>query len=186
MLNKFLITALAIAATSAMPATIVQPAMAATPTAPKVAKIIPAPQPGKGQIVFYRSGGSGMMLGCGVNTQGARVSALGAGRYFILPVEPGALSYTVKSEATDNLTLEVGPDETAYVKCSIKMGIVVGRPDLALGSKADFDQRSPKLKYVDADDIGPLVLADPASSSQTAAATEADDSNASGSAGASE
>jgi hypothetical protein len=171
MLNKFLITALAIAATTAMPATMVQSAMAAAPAAPKVAKIIPAPPAGKGQIVFYRSGGSGMMLGCGVNTQGERISALGAGRYFILPVEPGALSYTVKSEATDSLTLEVGPDETAYVKCSIKMGIVVGRPDLALGSKDDFDQRSPKLKYVDADDVGPLVLANPASLIPTLAVT---------------
>lgn len=178
MLNKFLIAAVAVTATATMPATILQPAMAAAPAVPKVAKTIPAPQAGKGQIVFYRSGGSGMMLGCGVNAQGARISALGAGRYFILPVEPGALSYTVKSEATDSLTLEVGPDETAYVKCSIKMGIIVGRPDLALGSKADFDQRSPKLKYVDADDLGPLALADPASPGLTDASTAPDTTDA--------
>lgn len=149
-----------------------QPATAAEAPAQKSPKVIPAPPAGKGQVVFYRGGGiSGRALGCGINSGGARISALGAGRYFILPVEPGSSSYTVKSEAADDLTLEVGPDETAYVKCAIKMGIMVGRPDLAPGSKDDFDKRSSKLKYVDADDIGALVLPDPAVQAASAALT---------------
>ena len=79
-----------------------------------VKKIIPAPAEGKGQIVFFRPGGMGFALGCGVNENGVRLSALGAGKYFILPADPGSHSYTVKSEATDLLTLEVEPGETYY------------------------------------------------------------------------
>ena len=98
---------------------------------------IPAPPPGKGQIVFYRPGGMGFALGCSVNEQGQKISSLGAGRYFILVTSPGRHEYTVKSEAKDTLALEVEADETQYAKCRIKMGIMVGRPDLAPGTEAE-------------------------------------------------
>ncbi|WP_411340944.1 DUF2846 domain-containing protein [Sphingopyxis sp. J-6] len=120
-----------------------------------VKKVIPTPAEDKGQVVFYRPGGMGFALGCGVNENGERLSALGAGKYVVLPADPGSHSYTVKSEATDLLTLEVEPGETYYVKCKIKMGIMVGRPNIAPSTQADFDALSHKLEYVDADDIGP-------------------------------
>lgn len=120
-----------------------------------VAKVVPAPPAGMGQIVFFRPGGMGFALGCGVNENGERISALGAGKYFVHPTTPGSHSYTVKSEATDLLTLEVEPGETTYIKCKIKMGIMVGRPNIAPSTQEEFDKLSPKLEYVDADDIGP-------------------------------
>lgn len=137
------------------------PAVAKEAKKAAVQKVIPAPPEGKGQIVFYRTGGTGFALGCGVNENGERLSALGAGKYFILPADPGSHSYTVKSEATDLLTLEVEPGETYYVKCKIKMGIMVGRPNIAPSTKEEFDKDSAKLKYVDADDVGPQVLPNP-------------------------
>ncbi|WP_428680494.1 DUF2846 domain-containing protein [Sphingopyxis sp.] len=127
-----------------------------------VKKVIPAPPEGKGQVVFYRPGGMGFALGCGVNENGERLSALGANKYFILPTDAGSHSYTVKSEATDLLTLEVEPGETYYVKCKIKMGIMVGRPNIAPSTPEEFDKDSAKLKYVDTDDAGPKVLPNPA------------------------
>jgi hypothetical protein len=115
---------------------------------------IPAPPAGKGQIVFYRPGGMGWALGCSVNEKGQKLSSLGAGRYFILVTDPGRHEYTVKSEAKDVLALEVEADETQYAKCRIKMGIMVGRPDLAPGSEAEFKEKN-KWKLVDDDDMGP-------------------------------
>lgn len=115
---------------------------------------IPAPPPGKGQIVFYRPGGMGWALGCSVNEKGQKLSSLGSGRYFILVTDPGKHEYTVKSEAKDVLALEVEPDETQYAKCRIKMGIMVGRPDLAPGTEAEFKEKN-KWKMVDDDDMGP-------------------------------
>ena len=121
---------------------------------------IPAPPEGKGQIVFYRTGGSGLILGCAVNENGEKVSSLGAGKYFLLVAEPGPHTFTAESEAKDTLNLEVEPDETQYVRCKIKMGIMVGRPNLSPSDKNTFDTVSRKLKMVDEDDRGPRTRAD--------------------------
>ena len=68
--------------------------------------------------------------------------------------EPGRHEFTVKSEAKDVLALEVEPDETQYASCKIKMGIMVGRPDIRPATEAEF-RAAKKLKMVDADDMGP-------------------------------
>lgn len=115
---------------------------------------IPAPPPGKGQIVWFRPGGMGFALGCSVNEKGQKVSSLGAGKYFIMVTEPGRHEFTVKTEAKDVLALEVEADETQYASCKIKMGIIVGRPDIRPATEADF-RKAKSLKMVDADDMGP-------------------------------
>lgn len=116
---------------------------------------IPAPPAGKGQIVFYRSGTViGAALGCAVNENGKKISSLGSGRYFILVTEPGRHEYTVKSEATDKLALEVEADETQYAMCRIKMGILAGRPDLRPSTQAEFVKAGTD-RLVDAEDMGP-------------------------------
>ena len=115
---------------------------------------IPAPPAGKGQIVWFRPGGAGFALGCSVNEKGQKVSSLGAGKYFLQVAEPGRHEFTVKSEAKDVLALEVEADETQYASCKIKMGIMVGRPDIRPATEAEF-RAVKKLKMVDADDMGP-------------------------------
>lgn len=115
---------------------------------------IPAPPEGKGQIVFFRPSAMGFAIGCSVNENGQKVSSLGAGRYFIMVAAPGRHEFLVKSEAKDTLALEVEAGETQYATCRIKMGIMVGRPDLAPSTEAEFRQHN-KLKLVDAEDMGP-------------------------------
>ncbi len=69
---------------------------------------LPPVAQGMGRIVFWRSGtyvGSGM--GCGVNIGTERISALGAGKYFVLDLAPGAYEFNAKSEAKDVLNTEV-------------------------------------------------------------------------------
>ena len=115
---------------------------------------LPSPPQGKGQIVFFRGSGSGMALGCSVNENGQKVSSLGDNRYFIMATEPGRHEFAVKSEAKDVLALEVEPDETQFVECRIKMGIIIGRPDLAPATEENFRKKR-TLKMVDAEDMGP-------------------------------
>lgn len=115
---------------------------------------LPAPPAGKGQIVFFRPGGTGFAIGCSVNEKGQKVSSLGAGKYFIMVTEPGRHEFTVKSEAKDVLALEVEADETQYATCKIKMGILVGRPDIRPSTEAEF-RAARNLKMVDAEDMGP-------------------------------
>lgn len=117
---------------------------------------IPVPPQGKGQIVFYRTGGQGELLGCAVFDVGAneKLSSLGAGRYFVLVSEPGPRSFAVKSlESKDALALEVEPDETQFVRCKIKMGLIVGRADLAPSNESEFRKKYKKPKLVDSDDM---------------------------------
>jgi hypothetical protein len=130
------------------------PAFAATDKTPPAPIAIPAPPAGKGQIVFFRPGGMGFAIGCSVNEKGQKVSSLGAGKYFIMVTEPGRHEFTVKSEAKDTLALEVEADETQFAACKIKMGIMVGRPDIRPATEAEF-RKDAKLKMVNADDMGP-------------------------------
>lgn len=118
---------------------------------------IPTPPDGKGQIVFYRTGGlSGAAIGCGVfEADGTeKLSSLGGGRYFVLISEPGERSFKAKSiESKDILTLEVEPDETQFVRCKIKMGFLSGRPNISPSSEKEFRKKYKKAKLVDSDDM---------------------------------
>lgn len=147
--NKFAVAAAAVAMI-ATPA-LAQDKKAKAQPAPIA---IPAPPAGKGQIVFFRPGGTGFAIGCSVNENGQKISSLGAGKYFIMVAEPGRHEFTVKSEAKDVLALEVEADETQYASCKIKMGIMVGRPDIRPSTEAEF-RAAKNLKMVDADDMGP-------------------------------
>jgi len=116
--------------------------------------VIPPPPEGKGQIVWFRPGGMGFAIGCSVNENGQKVSSLGAGKYFIMVADPGTHEFTVKSEAKDTIKLLVEDGETQYGKCKIKMGIIVGRPDIQPSTEQEF-RKEKKLKMVDAEDMGP-------------------------------
>lgn len=144
----------ALAAVALMTIATGSPVLAA-PKAPAVPIALPTPPAGKGQIVFFRTGGMmGAAMGCSVNENGQKISSLGGGRYFILVTDPGRHEYSVKSEATDTLPLEVEADETQFSSCKIKMGIMAGRPDIRPATEVEF-RAAKNLKLVDADDMGP-------------------------------
>ena len=131
---------------------------------------LPAPPSGQGQIVFWRpSSIMGAAIGCGVNLGTERISALGRGKYFLLNLAPGAYAFNAKSEAKDTLNLEVESGEVYFLKCTIRMGIMVGRPNLAPSSLAEFTAKKSDLEYVDSDDAGPRVTPDPSMVASTAA-----------------
>lgn len=133
-------------------------AAAANPRQDAATLVIPAPPAGKGQVVFYRKGGFvGSAVACTVHENGRKVSSLGGGRYVVVVAEPGRHQYSVKTEASDALALEVEPDETQFVGCKIKMGMMVGRPDISPSTEAEF-RAAKSLRLVDADDMGEGAL----------------------------
>jgi hypothetical protein len=100
---------------------------------------IPAPPKGKGEVVFFRPGTiMGAAISCAVHENGTKVSSLPRGHYVVVVAEPGKHTYSVQSEAKDELTLEVEPDEIQYAQCHIKMGIMAGRPDLRPSTEVEF------------------------------------------------
>jgi hypothetical protein len=117
--------------------------------APKMAVAVPAPPAGKGQVVFFRPSAMGMAIRCTIREGGKMIGRVGNGKYFVMVAEPGPHKYTTKTEATDELNVEVEPDETTYVKCKIAAGIMAGRPNLSPSTPAEFDGKSAKLKLQD-------------------------------------
>jgi hypothetical protein len=126
-------------------------AEAAAPAAAAQGAMIGAPQPGKGQIVFFRPAKfAGAMIGFKVREGETVLGQLNPGKYFVASVEPGAHQYTVHSEAKDVVNLEVEAGETLYVQGTITMGLMVGRPNLAPSTQAEFDAVAKKLKLAEA------------------------------------
>jgi hypothetical protein len=109
------------------------PADAARPK--KAVAAFPAPPPGMGQVVFYRSFGTGKLLRCGVSEEGEVVNRLPQGKYFVHPATPGLHQYEIRS---DLLQVEVKAGEIQYVRCTIGG---LGVPRLSLKDQADFDRQ---------------------------------------------
>jgi hypothetical protein len=159
-MTKKMILAAAMAASVPMIATV-----AATPAYAQKDKdaefVIPTPPEGKGQVLFYRTGGiSGAALGCAVfDVDGKdKLSSLGSGKYFVLVSEPGERSFKVKSlETKDTLTLEVEEGETQFVRCKIKMGFLSGRANISPSSEKEFRKRHKNPKLVHEDDMSEAV-----------------------------
>jgi hypothetical protein len=112
----------------------------------KAAPQVPPPPAGMGQVVFYRPSSMGALVSCRVNEGEAVVNRLPPGRYFVQQTTPGVHEYSVHSESKDVLRVNVEDGETQYARCSIRMGIMVGRPNLSTQDRADFDKRGKDLK----------------------------------------
>ena len=157
---KKLLAAAMIAAAAPIALTAMAPAALAEEKAQGEFKI-PTPPAGKGQVLFYRTGGlSGAALGCAVFDVGAqdKLSSLGAGKYFILVSDPGPRSFTAKSlETKDAITLEIEEGETQFVRCKIKAGFMSGRADIAPSTESEFRAKHNDPKLVDAEDMSEAV-----------------------------
>jgi len=159
---KKLLAAAAVALAAPVAMTAAAPAVLAQDKAEGELKI-PTPPAGKGQVLFYRTGGlSGAALGCAVFDVGKedKLSSLGAGKYFILVSDPGPRSFTVKSlETKDALTLEIEEGETQFVRCKIKTGFLSGRADIGPSTETEFRTKHKNPKLVDAEDMADAVRA---------------------------
>ena len=153
--------------TAATAAVTASSAIAATP---ETGAVIAAPAPGMGQVVVFRpSKFVGSAIRCTVREEGKMVGRAGNGKYFVIPANPGAHRFTTKTEATDTLNLEVEPDETTFVKCSIGMGLMAGRPNLSPATAEDFAKVAHKIKPVDAEDMAKDIAEDDADRAKAAA-----------------
>jgi hypothetical protein len=142
--------------------------------ADQAAATIPAPAPGTGQVVFFRPGKFvGSAIRCTVREDGKMLGRTGNGHYFVVPATPGAHRFTTKTEATDTLNVEVESDETTYVKCSIGMGVMAGRPNLSPATYEEFGKVAGKIKPTDMAEMAKDIAKDEAERASKAPATGA-------------
>ncbi len=149
---------------SASPATPATPAAVPPPAAPSAAPapsaepagLVPPPPAGKGQIVFFRPGAYlGMAVSFSIHEGATGVGKLGNNSYFVYVGDPGPHTFTVRSEATDTLNLEIDAGETYYVKETLGMGLVLYRPHLTPSDEATFEAKKLKLSTQKATDLAP-------------------------------
>lgn len=127
-----------------------EPAKAPAPTAADTG--IAAPSGDFANVVFFReSKFVGAMVSFKVREAEQELGKLSNGTYFVTQVSPGAHAYTVHSEAKDVLNLEVESGQTYYLRGSVSMGVMVGRPNLAPSDAATFASMKGKLKDSSAD-----------------------------------
>lgn len=125
---------------AAQPAAAPAPAAAASPSSA-------APSGDVGTVVFFReSKFMGAAVSFKVREGEQELGKLSSGSYFISQVPTGPHAFTVHSEAKDVLNMEIERGETYYVRGSISMGVMVGRPNLAPSDQATFESMKADLK----------------------------------------
>lgn len=127
------------------------PPVTEKPKSQYAADNITPPAPGKGQVIFYRRGGfGGSAISCAVSDENhQRLTHLPPGRFSAVDVEPGLRLFSVSSEATDVMRVQVEAGKVYYAQCSIAMGFFVGHPQLAVTDQAAFFGMGAKLKPVE-------------------------------------
>ncbi len=135
------------ATTPEAPAATTSAADNASPAAPVgTGKIVPPPA-GKGQVVFFREKKfAGSAIRYMVREGTTELGKISSGVYFVLAADPGKHTYSVHSEAKDDLTLEVEAGETYYVISGVTMGFMAGHPHLTPSDQATFDGMADKLR----------------------------------------
>jgi hypothetical protein len=149
--RQFILPAALLVATAAFSPALAQDGQAAAPApaaeaAPAATGKVPPPPAGKGQVVFFRpSNMMGMALSFSVHEGDEGIAKLGNGSYSVFVTDPGTHLFTIQGEVTDKLTLEIEPGETYYVKQTIGVGVVAGRPRLTPAEQGEFDRLKLKV-----------------------------------------
>jgi hypothetical protein len=98
----------------------------------------PASAAQRGRIIMYRGSSIvGSALACPIRYQGQEIVELARGKYAQWSVPPGRYILT---NHTSSVEVAVDSGETRYVRCMIKMGMLVGRADLQIADEESFNE----------------------------------------------
>jgi len=111
--------------------------MGAAVTAPEMSAALPA-SPSYAVIHLYRPGKmAGFAIGYDVRVNDSVAYRARNSSQLALPHRPGMLTISAKTEAREEIQLNVEPGREYFVRCTIGMGALVGRPHLAQVSAAE-------------------------------------------------
>lgn len=103
-------------------------------TGPAFTKIEEIPDD-TGLVYIYRPGSAfGAGVSYDVKANGIPIMHLTPGGYYPYFAKPGEIEFSAKTESTSSLTLDVKTGQTYYIKGTVGIGILVGRPHLVLVS----------------------------------------------------
>lgn len=76
------------------------------------------------------------------------VTTLYNGGYFTYFATPGEIEFSAKTESTSSVTVDVKPGQIYYVKGTVGIGFVVGRPHLSLVSPEIAEKEIAECKLI--------------------------------------
>lgn len=103
------------------------------------------PSEGKGMVYVYRPSS---FVGSGVyydvkNDENTLVGTLRNGGFIFKEMEPGERTLSAKTEATETVQVVVKQNEIVCIRGGVRMGVLVGRPDL---NTVSFNQCESEIK----------------------------------------
>jgi hypothetical protein len=105
-------------------------------TGPSFKKVETIPE-AVGLVYIYRPMspiGSGVSYE--VRADGVPLVTLLSGEYFVYYAQPGEVEFSARTESTSAITVDIKAGQTYYLKCTLSVGITVGRPQLVIVSPA--------------------------------------------------
>jgi len=103
----------------------------------------------KALVYIYRPSG---FIGAGVRyhvaARGDSIVYLEPGGYFPYLTEPGEIEFWAKTEAKETITTDLVPGQTHYLKGSVGIGVVIGRPRFEFVDEARGAREVSKCKLL--------------------------------------
>lgn len=89
-------------------------------------------QADKSRIYVFRDDNVVLNTPITVSIDGQEVGVTGNGTFVVATVEPGSHIVSAEAENTDELVIELGAGEIAFVEIGVSLGVVVNRASLSL------------------------------------------------------
>lgn len=102
----------------------------------------------KGRVVVYRTGILGAAIQPIVSVDGVERGRCQPNGAFTVDVAPGQRIVSASTEIQRETVVTVGQGQTAYVRCSIGFGILVGQPRLEVVPDQVGEQESAPLALI--------------------------------------
>mgnify|MGYP001592743864 FL=1 len=104
---------------------------------------------GTGLVYIYRSSS---IVGCGVSYDvkvgETPVTTLYNGGYYPYFPKPGEVELWAKTESKSSVTLDIKPSQTYYIKGTVGVGLLVGRPHLMVVAPDVAEKEITKCKLI--------------------------------------
>lgn len=146
-------------------------ALAGCASGPKYSEVkgsIPELGPEQGRIYFYRPSAIGAAVQPNILLNGTVVGEMVPQGFFYVDRSPGTYLATARTESEASLQIPLAASETKYVRASISLGILVGRPSLIL-----VDAKDALIEIADLGYAGTAVLRPGAAAAVPAASSAA-------------
>jgi hypothetical protein len=122
--------------------------VACGPTLTEVYKPVESFPTDKGLVYIYRPFGLGGGVYYDVKANGKVVTTLYSGGYYPFVADPGEIEFSAKTEASDEVTIDVKPSQTYFIRGTVGLGFLVGHPHLTVVPAADAEAEIKELKLL--------------------------------------